>query len=71
MTVTVIISTYNHPKWLEKVLWGYECQSYENFNIIIADDGSGDETSSIKHSNKHRANILSSQMGTVFLEKIL
>lgn len=44
MTISVIISTYNHPKWLEKVLWGYECQSHKDFNIIIADDGSGEET---------------------------
>lgn len=32
------------PRWLEKVLYGYECQSYRNFEIVIADDGSGDET---------------------------
>ena len=44
MKVTVIISTYNNPTWLEKVLWGYECQSYKNFELIIADDGSGEPT---------------------------
>lgn len=44
MRVSVIISTYNNPEWLEKVLWGYECQSYENFELIIADDGSGEAT---------------------------
>ena len=38
--ITVIISTYNQPEWLEKVLWGYETQSYKNFELIIADDGS-------------------------------
>ena len=42
--ISVIISTYNSPEWLEKVLWGYECQSYDQFEIVIADDGSGDET---------------------------
>jgi glycosyltransferase involved in cell wall biosynthesis len=44
MKVSVIISTYNAPAWLEKVLWGYTCQNYKNFEIVIADDGSGAET---------------------------
>jgi glycosyltransferase involved in cell wall biosynthesis len=44
MKCTVIISTYNSPEWLEKVLWGYECQSVKGCEIVIADDGSGEET---------------------------
>ncbi|HEX5167965.1 MAG TPA: glycosyltransferase family 2 protein [Cyclobacteriaceae bacterium] len=44
MKVSVIFSTYNMPLWLEKVLWGYECQTYQDFEIIIADDGSGPDT---------------------------
>jgi glycosyltransferase involved in cell wall biosynthesis len=44
MKVSVIISTYNSPEWLEKVLWGYECQTYKNFEVLIADDGSGEPT---------------------------
>jgi glycosyltransferase involved in cell wall biosynthesis len=44
MKISVIISTYNSPAWLEKVLWGYECQTYKNFEIVIADDGSGEPT---------------------------
>lgn len=44
MKVSVIISTYNSPEWLEKVLWGYTCQIHKDFEIIIADDGSGKET---------------------------
>lgn len=42
--VSVIFTTYNQPQWLEKVLWGFECQTYKNFEVVIADDGSGDET---------------------------
>ena len=42
--VSVIISTYNNPKWLSKVLWGYSIQSYKKMELIIADDGSKDET---------------------------
>ncbi|MEO5599416.1 MAG: glycosyltransferase family 2 protein [Cyclobacteriaceae bacterium] len=44
MKVSVIISTYNTPVWLEKVLWGYTCQEHSDFEIIIADDGSGKDT---------------------------
>lgn len=43
--LSVVLATYNHPKWLEKVLWGYACQSFRDFEIVIADDGSSAETS--------------------------
>lgn len=42
--VSIIISTYNSPSWLQKVLYGYNNQTYQNFEILIADDGSGEET---------------------------
>lgn len=54
MKVSVIISTYNSPEWLEKVLWGYEVQSYHNFEVVIADDGSGPET--FKSIEKFKSN---------------
>ncbi len=44
MNVSIIISTYNQPGWLEKVLWGYGCQSHPDFELLIADDGSTEET---------------------------
>jgi glycosyltransferase involved in cell wall biosynthesis len=44
LSISVIVSTYNSPAWLEKVLWGFENQSYKDFQIVIADDGSTDET---------------------------
>lgn len=44
MTIGVIISTYNNPLWLEKTLWGYQEQHRQADEIIIADDGSTDET---------------------------
>jgi len=45
--VSVIISTYNQPVWLEKVLVGYSCQSFKDFELIIADDGSTAETNNL------------------------
>lgn len=44
MKFSVIISTYNSPQWLEKVLWGYQCQVDGGFEVVIADDGSSEET---------------------------
>ncbi|NRD19646.1 glycosyltransferase family 2 protein [Winogradskyella eckloniae] len=41
---SVIISTYNQPKWLALVLHSYSIQTASNFEIIIADDGSDDST---------------------------
>ena len=46
-TVSVIVSTYNKPDWLEKVLWGFNFQTYKDFELIVADDGSGPETATL------------------------
>lgn len=40
MKISVVVSTYNAEKWLEKVLIGYSVQTYRDFELIIADDGS-------------------------------
>lgn len=44
MATSVILSTYNQPDWLEKSLWGFARQTYADFEIIVADDGSDDTT---------------------------
>ncbi|WP_417445004.1 glycosyltransferase family 2 protein [Joostella sp.] len=55
--VSVIISTYNQPRWLEKVLWSYEVQTMQNFEIIIADDGSEEETLNLINSFKKNSHL--------------
>ncbi|MFT5219457.1 MAG: glycosyltransferase involved in cell wall biosynthesis [Gammaproteobacteria bacterium] len=47
MQVSVIFTTYNHPNWLEKTLWGFSCQSFRDFEIIVADDGSTADTKAV------------------------
>jgi glycosyltransferase involved in cell wall biosynthesis len=42
--VSVIVSTYNQPAWLQKVLLGYARQDFRDFELIIADDGSREDT---------------------------
>ncbi len=41
---SVIISTYNQPDWLERSLLGYACQDRLDFELVIADDGSREDT---------------------------
>lgn len=45
--ISIIISTYNSEAWLEKVLWSYEAQTFKNFEIVIADDGSTQATANL------------------------
>lgn len=54
---SVIISTYNQPDWLRKVLIGYETQSFKNFEIIIADDGSKQETKELIEAFKKQSKL--------------
>lgn len=43
--ISVIISTYNSPRWLELVLEGYFVQQFSGpYELVIADDGSSGET---------------------------
>ena len=44
MKASVILTTYNSEAWLEKVIWGLSIQTDKDFEIIIADDGSGPKT---------------------------
>lgn len=52
--IGVVISTYNNPAWLEKTLWGYLFQSRMADEIIIADDGSRDDTRELIDSFRNR-----------------
>ena len=42
--ISVIVSTYNRPEYLEHVLRGYAAQTDSSFEIVIADDGSDSPT---------------------------
>lgn len=43
ITATIIIAFYNKVRFLELVLAGFSRQSLQNFEVIIADDGSTEE----------------------------
>lgn len=44
MKCSVIFTTYNQPDWLEKTLLGFAAQQRHDFEVIVADDGSREET---------------------------
>jgi len=44
MRLAVILTTYNRPDALAAVLEGYLAQARLDFELIVGDDGSGDET---------------------------
>ncbi|NQX78288.1 glycosyltransferase family 2 protein [Gilvibacter sp.] len=48
--IAIVLSTYNQPEWLKKVLWGYANQQFKDFEVIIADDGSTAETKTLIES---------------------
>ncbi len=45
--VSVLFATYNEPQWLEWVLWGYATQTMRDFEVIVVDDGSRDDTRAV------------------------
>jgi len=47
MRISVILSTYNAPRLLELVLHGYGRQDHSDFELVIADDGSTEETAQL------------------------
>jgi glycosyltransferase involved in cell wall biosynthesis len=55
MHVSVIVTTYNRPDALAVVLEGYLAQTDRTFGLIIADDGSTDETKEIVSTYRRRA----------------
>lgn len=57
MRLSVILSTYRSPEWLDKVLWGYRAQSHRRFELVVADDGSGPETACLLDSARRRLDL--------------
>lgn len=56
--VSVIMPTYNKCKFLELTLEGFAQQSYQDFEIVIVDDGSIDQTKEVVDSYSDRLKIV-------------
>ncbi len=57
MRVSVIVTTYNWPKALDKVLASIEAQHSQPFEVIIADDGSKKETRELIEQWQHNSTL--------------
>ena len=55
MKISVVITTYNRPSYIKKSLDGFLNQSHPPDEIVIADDGSSEETASLIESFKKNA----------------
>ena len=55
MLTAVIVTTYNRPDALAAVLAGYAAQRDAEFELLIADDGSTDDTRRVVDEFKARA----------------
>lgn len=51
----VIVATYNHPDSVRATLDGYLAQDTDRFEVIMADDGSGEETVALIKDYARRA----------------
>jgi glycosyltransferase involved in cell wall biosynthesis len=52
--ISIIVSTYNQPDILELVIRSFQKQTLKNFELIIADDGSTDETRRLIENYKNK-----------------
>ncbi len=59
MRLAVVLSTFNAPERLEPTLAGYAVQTTRDFELIVADDGSTDETRRLieRHSQRSQQQI--------------
>ena len=55
MKTAVIVTTYNRPDALAATLDGYLAQDRRDFELLIADDGSSDETRALVADYSKRA----------------
>lgn len=51
--LSVLVTTYNAVDWLKKVVWGYAQQTFRDFELILADDGSRPDTADAIRALRH------------------
>lgn len=56
--LSVIIASYNHENYINKTLQSVENQTFQDFEIIMIDDGSTDSTVDVAKSVSSRAKII-------------
>lgn len=57
MKVSVIISTNGSPALLQKSLWGFEYQTFNNFELVVAEEAESDETKALIKEFSERSGV--------------
>ena len=57
MNIAVIVTTYNRPDALAALFEGYRAQRDRAFEIVVADDGSGEETAAVVAACRERGDL--------------
>ncbi len=57
MSLSVVVATYEWPEALDAVLRGLADQSDADFDVVVADDGSGPETAAVVESWRDRLRV--------------
>jgi len=52
LSVSILLATYNQPRFLKRSLLAYNRQTYEDFEVVVADDGSRTETTELIETMK-------------------
>jgi glycosyltransferase involved in cell wall biosynthesis len=52
MKLSLLFTTYNSPRWLQKVFWSVLEQDHPDFEVVVADDGSEPETAALIEANR-------------------
>jgi len=55
-TISIIVSTYNQPDALNLILFAFNEQDIDGFEVIVADDGSTEETKEVVELLKSKVN---------------
>jgi len=61
VTLSVIIASYNHEAYIAKTLRSLEAQTFQDFEIILIDDGSDDRTVEVARGVESRAKIFTQE----------
>jgi glycosyltransferase involved in cell wall biosynthesis len=55
-SLSLVVAVYNNVRYLEFVLTALQRQSFSDFEVIVADDGSGEDIAKLLHRTRARVN---------------
>jgi len=53
-TLSLIVAAYGHPDFLERIFASLEIQTHQDFEVLVADDGSGEDVKALIDRRRSR-----------------